>query len=266
MTFKNYRDAKLKIFENMSHKKTLILNYDDKVLREIKNQKVKPKIIWVSAEKEIDGYFLRDTKIYKKKGKKIEFILDLSGIKLVGKHNMLNALLVTAVAKTLKLKNSDIYSALINFEPVCHRLQFVSQVNGVGYVNDSKSTSPQSTITAINSFEKSPLILILGGSDKQTNFDLLALKIKKTKNIKLVVVQGQTTKKIVKSLKKYNVKHFKTADNFDQALQMSTQNSQTGDIVLLSPACASFDAFKSFEARGEKFVEYVKGLNVEKEK
>lgn len=263
LNFKNYKQAKFNIFKNMNRRKTLVLNYDDKTLQELKNQKLKPKVVWVSAQKEIDGYFLKGTKVYKKNGKKVELIFDLDGIKLIGKHNLLNALFVVSVADTLKLNPTIVLSSITGFQPISHRLQFVKDVNGVAYINDSKSTSPDSTITALNSLNKTPLILILGGSDKGTSFDKLASKIKKTKNVKLIVVQGATTKKIVKSLKKYAVKNYVIAENFNDALIKSTQNAICGDVVLLSPACASFDCFDCFEARGEKFIEYVKGLNIE---
>ena len=262
LNFKNYRQAKFNIFKNMTRHNTLILNYDDKTLRELKTQKLKPKVIWVSAEKEIDGYFLKGTKVFKKKGKKTELIFDLNGIKLIGKHNLLNSVFVVAICSVLKLNLKQVLSSIVNFEPISHRLQFIKDVNGVTYINDSKSTSPDSTITAINAIKK-PLILLLGGSDKGTNFDKLAQKIKKSKQIKIVIVQGATTKKIVKSLKKYSIKNFIVAKNFNDALIKSTQLAIYGDTVLLSPACASFDYFDCYEARGEKFIEYVKGINIE---
>ena len=144
--------------------------------------------------------------------------------------------------------------------PLRHRLQFVKNVNGVDYVNDSKSTSPDSTIKAIDACKKKPIILLLGGSDKETSFDRLAKKIKQSKNIKLVVVSGNTTKKIVLSLKKYGIKNYRKASNFFEGLEYATKAGETGDVILLSPACASFDYFSSYEERGENFMQYVENL------
>lgn len=259
-TFKNYQQAKYNVYKKMSKRGMLILNYDDKNLQQLNNVKLKPKIVFVSINKEIDGYFAKDNIVYFKKRKKTTKIANLSQIKLVGKHNLLNALFVIAICKKLKLKNSDIQNAIINFEPLQHRLQLVNTVDGVNYINDSKSTSPDSTITAIASYKKTPLILILGGSDKNTNFDNLSKKIKKSKNIKLVVVQGATTKKIVRSLKKYKLKNYVVAEDFNSALSVATKNAQSGDTILLSPACASFDYFNSYEQRGEYFINYVSNL------
>lgn len=263
LTFNNYKQAKYNIFKNMNKCKTLILNYDDKTLRNLQTEKLRPKTIWISTEKQIDGYYLQDCKVFYKKGKKTIYLLDLSNIKLIGKHNLLNCLFVVAVAHKLKLNLKHVQSCLACFEPIKHRLQFVSDVNGVKYINDSKSTSPDSAITAIKAIKNSPLILLLGGSDKGTCFDKLAQKIKKAKNIKLIIVQGDTTKKIVKSLKKQNIKNYIIAKNFYDALQISTKNAKGGDVVLLSPACASFDQFDCFESRGDKFIEYVRNLSIE---
>ena len=260
LTFENYKNAKFKIFENMSRQSKLILNYDDENLRSLKEQKVRPNLIWLSVNKEIEGYFVKDEILYLKKGKSIKEIISLKNVKLVGKHNLFNIAVACVICKILKVKKSKMLMAINGFLPLKHRLQFVKNVDGVDYVNDSKSTTPQSAITAINAFKK-PLIIILGGSSKNTSFKLLAEKIKLAENIKLVVVQGETTNEIVSALNKVKFKDYIIADNMANALNIATEKSSTGDVVLLSPACASFDQFSNFEERGEKFIEYVEGLN-----
>ncbi len=260
LTFNNYRDSKFNIFKNMQHCDTLILNYDDKTLRTLKNQKVHPKIIWISIKDEIDGYFVEGHKVFYKHKNKTECVIDIENIKLVGKHNLYNILIALAVGKKLKVSDKVIEFAVSSFEPLTHRLQFVKNVNGVDYVNDSKSTSPDSTITAIDAFHKKPLILLLGGSDKNASFDKLAKKIKHSSNIKLVVVSGATSQKIISSLKKYGVKNYHKVSSFLEGLTVATKLAESGDTILLSPACASFDYFRSFEERGEKFCEYVEKL------
>ena len=259
LTFEKYVEAKLNIFKNMSKSGLLVLNYDDKNLRKLAYDKLKPKTVFVSINEEIDGYFVKNDVIFSKKSKKIKEIANISTRKLVGEHNLCNILFATAICKKLKIKNKDIEKAINSFTPLKHRLQFVKNVNGVDYVNDSKSTSPDSTIKAIDSYKK-PLILLLGGSDKKTSFDRLAKKIKQNKDIKLVVVSGDTSKQIIKSLSKYGFKNYYKAENFVDGLNFATQNALVGDTILLSPACASFDYFSSFEERGNKFVEYVESL------
>ena len=102
--------------------------------------------------------------------------------------------------------------------------------------------------------------MLVGGSDKNTSFDALAKKIKKSREIKLVVVTGATSQKIIKALKKYNIKNYHKSNSFLEALKVATMLAESGDTILLSPACASFDYFNSFEERGEKFCEYVNNL------
>ena len=258
--FTNYRDAKFNLFKNMTRKSTLILNYDDKTLRMLKNKKLTPKVIWISKNHKIDGFYAQKNKIFYKHKNRTKYIADISSTKLLGEHNIYNILVSVAICKKLKVKNSIIEFCISNFEPIEHRIQFVKNVNGVDYINDSKSTSPDSTITAIKTFKKSPLVLLLGGSDKNTSFDRLAKQISLTKNIKLIIVCGETSKKIIESLKKYHILNFQEADTFLEALQLATKCAEIGDTVLLSPACASFDFFTSYEERGEKFIEYVESL------
>lgn len=260
LTFSNYLDAKLNIIKNMSHHGMLILNYDDKTLGAFKNKKTKPKIVWISVKHKIDGYFVDGDKICYSHKNKMQKIVDLSQTKLFGEHNLYNILVAVAVCKKLGIKNQLIEFGISTFEPLPHRLQFVKNVNGVDYINDSKSTSPDSTITAINAFKRKPLVLLLGGSDKKASFSRLAQKIKKSENIKLVVVSGDTSQKIITALKRNGVKNYQKAKNFLEGLEIATKFAETGDTILLSPACASFDYFKSFEERGETFCNYVKSL------
>ena len=257
LNFENYVEAKFNIFKNMKKSGHLILNYDDKTLQNLNPKGIKPKVEFVSAFKEIDGFFCRKQAIYYKKHNKIKKICDISGIKLQGKHNIQNILFAVAVAKKMKIKNQVIEQALISFQPLKHRLQFVKNVDGVDFVNDSKSTSVDSSITAIDAYSERPTVLILGGSDKNTSFEYLAKKIASTKSIKCVVISGVTTQKIVKSLKKYKYKNYCVAQNFEEAVYLAKQNAKQGYVVLLSPACASFDEFSCYEKRGEKFIELV---------
>lgn len=266
LNFKNYKNAKFNIFKNMSHLGNLILNYDDKTSMEILQMRIRPSITFISVNSEINGFFIKENKIIYKHNKKQNVIADISQTKLVGKHNLYNILIAVAICRKLKIGRLQIQNGINTFEPICHRLQFIKNVNGVDYVNDSKSTTPESTITAITAYQNKPLILILGGSDKETSFFRLAKKIKSSRNINSIIVVGATTKKIVLALKKFGIKNFVCAKTFDEALLMATDKAQFGDTVLLSPACASFDFFCDFEHRGDKFIEYVKGIKIEAKK
>ena len=265
LTFANYQTAKFNIFKNCKRKDDLILNVDDKILYYLSKEKLKPKITKISKKPIKNGYFAQKNQIFYSKNKKTELLFDVANAKLIGNHNIENILIATAICKKLGVKNKDIKKAIVDFVPLKHRLQFVKNVNGVEYYNDSKSTSPDSTITAINAFDKKPIILMLGGSDKDTKFDKLAKKIAKS-DIKSVIICGITAKKIASALKKANYKKYIIAQNFDNAFLLATQKATSGDVVLLSPACASFDFFKNFEERGEKFEKLVKAIKTEQDK
>lgn len=259
LTFLNYKNSKYNIFKNSGKKDTLILNADDKTLFELSDNHLKPKITWISTKKLACGYFASQGEIYFSNGKKTKFLFDANGTKLVGSHNMANVLIATAICKKMGVKNVDIQKAVVDFVPLRHRLQFVKDVNGVEYFNDSKSTSPESTISAINSFEKKPIVLLLGGSDKGTNFQKLAKKISKSQ-VKFAVLCGFTAKKIAFALKKVGFTNFTIAKSFDDAFAIASRYATSGDIVLLSPACASFDFFKNYCERGDRFEKLVQGL------
>lgn len=261
-SFKNYFDLKCQIFKNMDKNGTLILNADDKNLLKLKDELILPNIIWFSTKKVIDGFCVKDNFICLKIGKKIQKILNVNDIKLLGEHNLSNILCAIAVCVCLKVKLKTIVKAISSFSAIPHRLQFVKEIGGVKYFNDSKSTTPEATIKAIKSFKKEPIILLLGGSDKNLSFDGLVKKL--NNQIKLIIVLGETTQKIVECLKKYNFNNYQIASTFNDALILATKNSNTGDVVLLSPACASFDMFKDYEERGQKFIDYVEQIKWKK--
>ena len=235
------------------------MNIDSKVLLDLSNLKITPKITKISTKAIKNGYFCHKNKVFYSKNNKNKFLFDIKNCKLFGNHNLSNILIATAICKKLGVKNNDIQKAITEFVPLKHRLQFVKNVNGVEYYNDSKSTSPDSTITAINSFSKKPIILLLGGSDKNTKFDKLAKKIAKS-TVKFVVLSGYTAKQIGCSLKKAGFKNYITAKSFDEAVMLATQIAKVGDVVLLSPACASFDYFKNYCERGEQFEKLVQSI------
>lgn len=157
------------------------------------------------------------------------------------------------VAKYFEVDDKTISSVVSNFKPLRHRIEFAGEKDGVLYFNDSKATNISSTLCALGGFDKN-VILMLGGQAKQQNFDNLFKK--RFQNVKFFVIYGEDHEIIEKSLKKFNKKqNFVLMKTFDEAFEQARSNATAGDVVLLSPACASFDEFKNFEERGDRFCE-----------
>lgn len=257
-SFKNYIDTKYKIFEHMKRGGVLVLNADDSELLKLKDEKnIRPKIVWFSNEKVLDGGCIIEGKFCYKRGKKIITICETDKIKLIGRHNLSNILSAICMAVHLKIKTKYVRRAVENFLPIEHRLQFIKKVGDVDYVNDSKSTTPISAVTAVNSFKK-PVILILGGSDKGLDYTDMIAEI--GSKVKMAVLTGKIAPKLVKCFKKLKLTNYKRLDNFFDAIKGAKECATAGDVVLLSPATASFDTFKNFEERGEAFIKFVEGL------
>ena len=262
-----YFETKFKIFENMTKNGTLILNYDDENLKKLESKNVdilgkkcfiKPKIKWISLKAEVDGAFVKDNKICFKHNNKTEIIDDISNVKILGEHNLYNILAMVAVCKTCHIKNKYICSTIQNFAGIEHRLEFVCSIDGVEYINDSKSSTPQATITALNAIKK-PIVLILGGSSKGLNYDDFALKIKN--KFKFAVLTGEISTEIEKSFQKADIKNYQIQKNFADAVKLASKKATKNDVVLLSPATASFDQFENFEQRGECFKKIVSKID-----
>lgn len=175
-------------------------------------------------------------------------------IKLLGLHNLENIMVAVISTYLVGIKTKIINKVLSNFYGVEHRIEFVDEINDVRYYNDSKATNPDATINAVLAMNR-PTTLLLGGSDKQISFKSLAKKI--NSNIKIIYAYGESQEQIIKDLEYYNKKVLK-ADNMKDALDKAIKNIKKGENILLSPACASFDEFKNFEERGERFKEYIK--------
>ncbi|MDP3443248.1 MAG: cyanophycin synthetase, partial [Ignavibacteria bacterium] len=183
-------------------------------------------------------------------------------LQLIGQHNIENACAAITVAKFFELTDDEIESGLQRFKGLPHRIEFVRDLNGVLYYNDSFSSAPAATIAAIKSFDK-PEIVVLGGVDKGADFSALAMEIKNRNNIKKVIVIGEIGQKLAKIFKDVNpdlnieVSNAKSLRLIIEQIQLSVL---PGDVVLFSPACASFDMFKNFYDRGDQFREIVNSL------
>lgn len=190
-------------------------------------------------------------------------ICPTSSLQLVGEHNLENACAaISAVSEIISpIPDNAVEEGLRNFQGLPHRIQFVREIDGVKYYNDSYSSAAGATLAALRSFEQ-PEVLICGGYDRGLKYDRLAYEMATIKNLKHIVLMGQTSQAIAKSLKKEGVGNFticKTAD-FAEVVKTASAHATSGDVVLFSPGCASFDMFKNFTDRGEKFIEIVEAM------
>lgn len=189
-------------------------------------------------------------------------ICSIAALQLIGNHNVENACAAITVAKVYSLSDSDIESGLKSFQGLPHRIEFIREVGGVKYYNDSFSSAPTATIAAIKSF-KQPEIVILGGIDKGADFTGLAQLIASQTNIKAIVIMGQIRRKLEAILKNNNVKsHIEVTDLqvLRPIVDIAKSYAEPGDVVILSPGCASFDMFKDFYDRGDQFRSIVNEL------
>jgi UDP-N-acetylmuramoylalanine--D-glutamate ligase len=171
---------------------------------------------------------------------------------LRGKHNLENICAAILVARILNIEFEAINLALTKFKGLEHRLEFVANLRGIQYFNDSFSTTPETAIAAINSFFE-PLIVILGGSSKNSNFEALGKTIDHAKNLKAVILIGEEAENIKQVISRTDIAIYTSATNMKQIFEQIHSVAKSGDVVLLSPACASFDMFKNYKDRGEQF-------------
>ncbi|MDY0234586.1 MAG: UDP-N-acetylmuramoyl-L-alanine--D-glutamate ligase [Gudongella sp.] len=256
-TIENYIDAKLKIFKNQTQDDYLVLNYDDPILRKLKDS-VSSQTIWFSVKEELsDGIFIKkDHIVYKNEGIE-EMIISLDDIKLLGKHNLENICGVIGLAKAFRIDTNIIASTIKRFKGVPHRLEFVGEHKDVKYYNDSKGTNIDSTIKAIEALE-GPLVLIAGGYDKGATYDKLIDNFKN--KVESLILIGQTKYLIKESALKKDIKDIYILDNMEGAVLKAIEISKPGTNVLLSPACASWDMYNCFEERGDHFKKLVMEL------
>ncbi|MEX2028339.1 MAG: UDP-N-acetylmuramoyl-L-alanine--D-glutamate ligase [Candidatus Curtissbacteria bacterium] len=214
--------------------------------------RTKAKVLFFSTQTQTNGAYLEGDKIMY--GGQV--VCATRDVLLPGKHNLQNVLAALSVAKLENVKNENIKKVLSSFKGLIHRLQLVSEVGGVKYYNDSFSTTPETTIAAIEAFRK-PKILILGGSSKNSDFTSLGQTIVEDKTIKAIVLVGKEAGKIKEAIAAAGAfagKILEGASNMPQIVKIAQSQALSGDIVILSPACASFDMFKNYQDRGEQFV------------
>ncbi|MCL1913927.1 MAG: UDP-N-acetylmuramoyl-L-alanine--D-glutamate ligase [Eubacteriaceae bacterium] len=260
-TMENYIEAKANVFMNMSGDDVLILNYDDPITRSFAS-KAKCKTLFFSTQTEegVDAYLSGKEIIIKtENGPKV--IANLGEMKIVGAHNAANAAAAALAALHEGAPFDSVAETIKNFNPVEHRIEFVSEVSGVKYYNDSKGTNPDATMVALAAMDR-PTVLILGGYDKDSEFDsLFALDYFKSGIVIAIVALGATKEKILDAAKKAGYENIHEADTFEETVHMASNLASEGHNVLLSPACASWGMFENYEQRGMRFKELVMGLH-----
>ncbi len=243
-TMEEYANAKYNIAKNMDENSKLILNIDDNILLNYYNNSAKN----LNCELMCFSKYNKDSDI-----NAIDYDIKMG---LKGEHNLENALAVLAICKTYGIDEDIIFDSLLNFKGVEHRNEFVTDINGVSYYNDSKATNPEAAIPALKSLDM-PVYLIAGGMDKGNDYDAW---IDNFKNVKMVFLFGETKNDIANAMKVKGLNKFEIFDNLDEAFNAATSMARVGDAILLSPACASWDMYESFEKRGEHFKRLVDGL------
>lgn len=251
-TMENYLRIKANIYRNMDKKDFLILNYDDENLKNLKTRDI--NAYFYSLKEKTKGIYLDDDKIVLNIDEPVE-IMKASDLKIIGQHNIENAMAGILAAFLYGCSIECIVAGAKNFKGVEHRLEFVNEINGISYFNDSKATNPEASIIGIKAFARKNLYAILGGSEKEVSY----LELCKTivdYNV-YAILQGNTRDEIAKILDELKYTRYKKLENLIEAVNFAKFSAKEGDVVLLSPACASFDQFDNFEHRGVVFKEYV---------
>lgn len=257
-TMENYGAAKARIFENQDESQYLVINYDDKVCFDLAKG-CKAKVVPFSRMEELEfGAFVKDGYIViKNEQEELIRFCRTDELNIPGTHNLENALAAAAIAYFAGLDAEVIKNALVEFQGVEHRIEFCGEVDGIRFVNDSKGTNPEASIKAIDAM-KGGVILIAGGYDKGSTFDELIKAF--DGKVKHMVLLGKTAPMIKETAEKLGFTASVIVEDMEQCVNEGFRLAEKGDTVLLSPACASWDMYKSFEQRGDHFKECVKKL------
>jgi UDP-N-acetylmuramoylalanine--D-glutamate ligase len=258
-TFVNYVGAKARVFENQCADDFSILNADEPTTAGLSDS-TRAQLFWFSRNKEIEkGAFARGTHIYFRDGHSEREIMPLADVPLKGAHNLENVLAGVSIGILVGCQPEQIRQAVRNFKAVEHRLEFVAKVAGVDYYNDSKATNVDATIKALEAFPADippHLHLILGGKDKGSDYTVLTDLLRQ--RVKRVYTIGAAASKIESQIQgAAEIEHAETLEN---AVKRASESAVAGDVILLAPACASFDQFQNYEHRGRVFKETVHAL------
>lgn len=255
LTMENYVNAKGRIFENQSSDDLVILNADDPLVCALGEKAVSRKA-YFSYKKEVDfGAWCLNGEIYLKDTHGTTFICEERELGIIGPHNTMNALAALLVAYFFGVSLETIRKALKSFQGVEHRLEKVGCIDGIHYINDSKGTNTNATMTALSAVD-GPIILLAGGYDKKEDYSELMTLVAKC--VKYLIVLGVTANDLIKAATEKGFTEIKKVANYEEAVEVAKAVAEPGDTVLLSPACASWDMYDNYEIRGRVFKDLVK--------
>jgi UDP-N-acetylmuramoylalanine--D-glutamate ligase len=253
-TFEGYAAAKARIFENQTESDSAVLNADDPATT--KHAPSKPQVFWFSRKQRVaQGAFVRETEIIFRSDGKEETVLKIQDIPLAGAHNVENVLAAVVATRLARAEATAIAKGVRSFSGVEHRLEFVAEIGGVRYYNDSKATNVDATLKALDAFP-GRILVVLGGKDKGSDYTLLQAPLREKAILALLI--GAAADKIEKQIAG-NVA-IERAGTIERAVEIASHAARTGDVVLLAPACASFDQFENYEHRGRVFKDLVHQL------
>jgi UDP-N-acetylmuramoylalanine--D-glutamate ligase len=257
-TMECYIQTKENICLNQTKEQFCVLNYEDEVLRRFGLEECTAGVLWFSSkQRPPKGAYVTGDEIHFFDGENDTFMMNVHDMNLIGEHNYENVCAAIDITKAAGVPDDIILHEIKRFKAVEHRIEYVATKNGVLYYNDSKGTNPDASIKAIKAMSR-PTILIGGGYDKGSQFDEYVKAF--SPNIKMLVLMGVTAPKIAETAEKYGFTNYVTAQSLEEVVQICAQNAKPGDAVLLSPACASWDMFESYEQRGKMFKDYVNRL------
>lgn len=258
-TMENYIEVKERIASNQTEHDWVVLNYDDEVLREFgESKELKPKVLYFSGRQELkEGLYLDGDVIMYRHGGKTEELVNVQELQLLGRHNYENVMAAIGISIHMGVPMETILRVVKAFQAVEHRIEFVLERAGVRYYNDSKGTNPDAAIQAIHAMP-GPIVLIAGGYDKQSEYDEWIESF--GEKVKYMVLIGQTRDKIAECARRHGFTEIMYAEDMAEAVRVCAAYANTGDNVLLSPACASWGMFDNYEQRGDIFKECVRNL------
>ncbi len=258
--FEAYARSKFRILENLGAEDTLVYNEDDDVIREyVRRERGKRafRTLGFSIERVCEaGAFVRDGALVLRINQHEEVLMQAEQLALRGRHNLYNSLAAAVAARVMEVRNDVVRESLASFEGVPHRLEFVREIGGVRYVNDSKATNVNSVWYALETFEE-PIVLIAGGRDKGNDYTSLQPLVRR--KVRALIAIGESAEKVLGELGPY-AGVADSARSMEEALLLAREHARPGDVVLLSPACASFDMFENYEDRGDTFKRLVASL------
>ena len=255
-TMECYIETKGRVAQNQTKDQVCVLNYEDEHLRRLA-ESIPADVFWFSSKQPLQrGIFLEGEDIIYQDKERIR-VCSIHDMKLLGVHNYENVMAAVAIAVHAGVRMDCIRHAVAEFEAVEHRIEYVREVDGVMYYNDSKGTNPDAAIKAVEAMVR-PTIVIGGGYDKQSSYEEWIASF--GDKVKCLVLLGATADKIEKTAREAGFEKILRAGSLEEAVTLSAKQAEPGDAVLLSPACASWDMFKSYEQRGTLFKEYVNKL------